>query len=162
MDNRGTAAIVSIGAVMFTGKGLEDEFYKNIELSSCAEYGLTLNADTIYWWLQQTPEAQQSLIKNREGLVDVLRQFSLWLSAFKLSGVWGNGSDFDNAILAYAYKQIDVKLPWKYYMNRCFRTVRKHHHTVKIERTNYHNALADARWQAEYLVALCEQGDIKL
>ena len=33
--------------------------------------------------------------------------------------LWGNGSDFDNAILANAYRAIGQQQPWKFWNNRC-------------------------------------------
>jgi DNA polymerase III epsilon subunit-like protein len=55
MGNESYSSIVSIGALEFdletgeTGR----EFYVNVDLQSCIDVGLILNASTVMWWMSQ-------------------------------------------------------------------------------------------------------------
>jgi hypothetical protein len=66
--------------------------------------------------------------------------------------LWGNGADFDNALLACAYKAAALIPPWAYVNNRCFRTMRKEHAVVEpLKLGVHHNALDDALHQTRWL-----------
>ena len=73
-------------------------------------------------------------------------------------GVWGNGASFDNVILANAYEALGRRAPWQFWQDRCFRTVKSMYPKLELARLGtYHNALDDAKWQTEYLLALHRQ-----
>jgi exodeoxyribonuclease VIII len=77
--------------------------------------------------------------------------------------VWGNGADFDNAILASAYQLMNIGTPWKFYNNRCYRTVKNLHPQIKLERSGtYHNALDDAVSQTQHLLAILDHANIDI
>jgi hypothetical protein len=106
-----------------------------------------------------------TFVKCREG-IDSLNGFltneNLTMPADYLGNipdvrVWGNGADFDNPILAVAYRRtIFSGQPWKPYNGRCYRTVKNQFQDVKLVRTGtHHNALDDARSQATHLVEIC-------
>src|SRR5574337_1474769 len=105
VDNKPTSAIASIGAVMFDEDGLYDEFYIVVDHLSSIQLGLTQSADTMNWWSKQSEEARK-IFHPDTSKYDVkiaLIEFGSW---FKNNGglyLWGNGSDFDNAILSTAY-----------------------------------------------------------
>ncbi len=151
-----TAAIVSIGAVKFDGVSILDEFYVNIDPLSCKAHGLDIQIQTIQWWKTQKPEAYASLKNNRTSLEEALDVFSSWFGPTSLP-VWGNGVSFDNVILENAYIVLNKKVPWKYYDERCYRTVVNLFGISKIKssaRTLHHNALDDAKAQALNLMSL--------
>ena len=62
LETLGTApgsVILSIGAVRFdVEKGLLDEFYVNIDVESSQRLGLTIDGDTVMWWLKQSDAAR--------------------------------------------------------------------------------------------------------
>ena len=63
MDNVATSAIVSIGAVecdLITGE-TGAEYYRVINLEGQQELGFSINAETIYWWMNQSDAARQAL-----------------------------------------------------------------------------------------------------
>lgn len=63
MGNESFSSIVSIGALEFdieTGK-TGKEFYVNVDLQSCMDLGLIVNASTIMWWLNQNEQARKDL-----------------------------------------------------------------------------------------------------
>lgn len=91
-------------------------------------------------------------------MISVLSNFNIFLDSCcdKDSRLlWGNGSDFDNVILASAYRSCNLEVPWKFWNNRCYRTVKALRPDIKIHRSGtYHNALDDAVSQAEHLMRM--------
>lgn len=153
------AAIVSIGAVMFdpADRLLDADFYARIALPSCAAHGLTVDAETVSWWLTQSAEARavfapgDDLVTIREALADLAQFIEVANGADTL--VWARGSSFDFPILAAAYRAVGLPVPWRYNNERDSRTVVKLTPDLVIERAGvYHNALDDARHQALHLM----------
>jgi len=152
LGNKPGAVIVSIGAVKF-GAGAMEEFYRRIDARSCVQVGLTMDVETVLWWLKQSSEARSELTQNGDPLEVVLGEFSQWVA--DPVELWGNGAAFDNAILAAAYDQVGLSRPWKFWNDRCYRTIKALHPEIPIRRSGcHHNALDDARSQAEHLLAI--------
>lgn len=147
--------IVAIGAVLFDPKSdqIGETFYQLIDLQSCEDAGLKICADTVLWWLRQSDAARGQLCNpslERTSLKNALLDFSMWVP--EGAKVWGNGSDFDNVILESAYEVCGQKVPWNYWNNRCYRTVKNLKPSVEIVREGvHHNALDDAISQAKHL-----------
>lgn len=159
------SAIISIGAVAFdpfTGEVDKEGFYTAVGMKSCYSHKLTAQVDTLDWWDKQSAEARKALkdaeAKNAPSLQDALTEFQYYLTSFGASShirVWGNGSDFDNAMLSVCFDRTGIPIPWKFWNNRCFRTLKNLAPGIKIERSGtYHNALDDARTQAEHAVKI--------
>lgn len=157
--NKPGCMILSIGAVFFdpaTGK-LGDQYYKVVGPDGQKERGLHEDASTMAWWAEQSEEARKVLVEHEAcatTLEDGLRSFNKFLESadggLKQVKVWGNGADFDNAILAVAYMAHQQHTPWAFWNNRCFRTL-KDIVTIKMEKKLVaHNALNDAIMQAEH------------
>lgn len=155
MSTSSDAAIVAIGAVEFeptTGE-LGRTFYRNVSLASCQDAGLDVEAGTVMWWLGRSEDARKALLESSISLGKALGEFSQFLSPPGASNIaiWGKGSDFDNVILANAYKAVGLKAPWKYKNNRDVRTilalVPDACDGVESGGTK-HNALDDAIYQA--------------
>jgi hypothetical protein len=155
MSTSSKAAIVAIGAVKFDIKeGVYDRFYQIVDLNSCMELGLEVGGSTIMWWLNQDNIARYELQNNPRHLKLVLSDFSNWIGNNKPS-VWGNGSDFDNIILTNAYKACDLKLPWYYSHNRCYRTIKNIFSKIPYEfKGTKHKAIDDAENQALHLIEI--------
>jgi exodeoxyribonuclease VIII len=157
LETMGTVAgspIIAIGAVMFGKEGLGEEFYTQVSLESCAAYGMRPSGSTVIWWMKQSDEARAAFKNNDSAptLPEALVAFKKWLPDD--SKVWGNGADFDNVLLAAAYSACGILLPWKYYNNRCYRTMRELFKNVPVERVGvHHNAVDDAKTQAMHLMA---------
>lgn len=153
------SVIVSIGAVKFDpAKGvLGDTFYRVINISDACAHGLTMDPKTVGWWMSQSEAARDMFNVPNIPLYDALYRFSGFLDDEKVR-VWGNGSDFDNVLLQHAYKVCNLPVPWKFYNNRCYRTVRSLAPNVKLERQGtHHNALDDAIYQAQTLCAVYKE-----
>jgi len=165
MDNVASAAIVSIGAVqcnLVTGE-VGEEYYRVVNLEGQLELGMTLNHETLYWWMDQSAGARQALlVEGKIGLAAMCISFSKWLLSIDASGeklrLWGNGASFDNAIVRFAYRQCGQHLPIQFWNDRDMRTIVGFYPRQlqeKWRRSNYrqgtaHNALDDAKHQVVY------------
>jgi len=160
------SVILSIGAVAFDEFVVSGEgFYRAIRRETCEQAGLKVSPETEVWWAKQSPEARSVLIDTSAvSLEDALRRFNEWLSQFPDTvSIWGNGANFDNPLLACAYEAVGIKPYYKFWNERCYRTVKNQYPDVELERKGtYHNALDDARCQAEHLVMICQRRGWKL
>lgn len=161
------AAILSIGAVKFnpdTGD-FSESFYANVSLLTCLLAGLSVDPDTLAWWRTRSPEARAALLFGEIlPLEQALQEFAHYLttnSRGEHTGqpvLWCKGGSFDFPLLGAAYRAIGQAVPWKYYNERCCRTVFKvcehlHGFTLPAHPATAHNALDDARHQAQQLLA---------
>lgn len=149
------AAIISIGAVEFARGGLGREFYTRVNPLSCEILGLEFDEDTRAWWAKQSDAARKVFggIDAEPAIDAALKAFTAWFP--DKANLWGNGSDFDNVILASAYQAAGYECPWKFYRNRCYRTLKSLRPEIKLERMGtHHNALDDAKTQAKHAVQI--------
>lgn len=162
------ATIASIGVVIVdVGQqaGIVDEFYSRVALKQ----GRQCDADTMAWWEQQKAENPEAWVEvfgsgARPSLDYVLEELSGFLSRhFDHAGpveLMGNGSEFDNVLLADAYKQWDIAQPWPFRGNQSLRTaVWMGRQLLGIDpkydlpfEGAQHHALHDARHEAKYLL----------
>lgn len=150
------SAIASLGAVAFdpVAGTLGEEFYRVISLASCQRVGLTLDANTVGWWLQQSDAARAELVAfETEPLPSVLGWFASWWRRQQGQFIWGHGANFDEPLLSAAFRAAHVEVPWRYSDARCTRTI----FALTGEKPNreqgtHHNALHDARAQAEAVI----------
>lgn len=156
LETLGTApnsVIIAIGAVKFDLDGVKDQFYQVVDPASCVDIGLQIDASTVMWWMQQNTAARKAFTEKGVHIEVALSQFASWVDENDL--VWGNGSDFDNVLLAEAYKKAKIEQPWKYFNNRCYRTMKNQFPQIKLERKGtHHNAVDDAISQAEHLIKI--------
>lgn len=152
------AAILSIGAVKFHANGVGAEFYCAVDLRSCLDMGLTIDPDTLMWWMGQPQEARDHIrnpIKKALSLRIALQEFAIWLG--KGCRVWGNGANFDQPLLDLAYHKCRMETPWKFWDAPCYRTVRAlYPNHTKVKPKIAHHALYDARAQAETLIQIAK------
>jgi len=144
-------AIASIGCVWYGPDDINREWYRSIDLESCQRHGLTIDADTMLWWLDQVDDVREQL--DGETPIDVALYY-LGKGIDSDTEVWACPPAFDCVILEAAYDQIDLPVPWEHYQRRCYRTVREEVGLPELDREgDHHNALDDARYQARRLVA---------
>jgi exodeoxyribonuclease VIII len=155
MSTRSNAAICSIGAVKFENKKIIDTFYCTVDLKSCKDFGLHISKDTVQWWSEQNKEALKELTKNNVPLEVALTKFSEWYGRKSLP-TWGNGAGFDNVVLENAYLAIGKVRPWKFWDDRCYRTMKNMLHWIDADSREgtYHNALDDAMYQTKHLIKI--------
>lgn len=167
MATTADAAIISIGAVKFdlTGDAISDEgFYASISLQSNIDYGRMINEDTLKWWFKQGEEAQQVLHEPKQGIDDAFEAFAKWVDRPDYR-IWSNGANFDEPILAHAFTQLRMPIPWKFWNVRCVRTFKNlpGAKDVVVPRVGvHHNALADALTQAALVQAIYKKLFLKM
>jgi hypothetical protein len=148
------SVIVAVGAVKFGDCQILETFYERVDAESCVAIGLKLDAATVLWWMKQSDAARKELLLPAQPIGYVLGKFSAWLGSGEVE-VWGNGASFDNVLLADAYDRAGYPRPWKYFNDRCYRTVKAMHPKVPLLRSGtHHNALDDARTQATHLMQI--------
>lgn len=174
LDTTATSYIASIGAVMFDPNSdvIGPSLYTVVDLN-VPQPGRTISSSTVKWWLKQSDSArseltgQETKFSVRQAL-DALASFMAIQAAqtgWKVDGVWGNGSDFDNAILIDAFHKENMQCPWSFGRNRCFRTIKNMllpKEVVMPERAGtHHNALDDALHQVKVLQAITKATGIR-
>lgn len=153
------AAIMSIGAVRFDldSEAIDDAgFYASVSIDSNIEYKRRIQEDTLIWWLKQPVEAQSVFHESKQTLPTALADFSDWLGADDCQ-MWSNGADFDLPMIAHAFTQCGIEIPWKFWNNNCFRTYKKlpGAKSIKLPMVGTkHNALFDAIHQAKTAQAI--------
>lgn len=157
-------SIISIGAVMFDKTVHTDKtFYVVVNRQSCADVGLFEEPSTIDWWMRQSEEARVVLAKaasKTESLhiKDALSALNAWVRQHANANsvkVWGNGSDFDNALLSCAFRAVGMRAAWAFWNSRCFRTTKNRSTVQAPPRMGvHHNALDDAIHQAQWQVLI--------
>jgi hypothetical protein len=168
LDTASSAVVTSIGAVAFDPytagyAGFGAKFYVELvdDMAAQQQRGRTISGDTVRWWMWQGQAAQRLFSDlpdpevQRVATVTALTMFSDFVerNGGRNAEIWGNGADFDNVILGSLYEAFDVKRPWSYSRNRCYRTMRSLHWApTRTDRFGvHHNALDDAITQAEHL-----------
>ena len=160
------AVILSVGICIFNkdgeilGKGL-----RNINVEEQKEAGRHVDEKTLAWWGKQSDEAKKVLFtKDKLGTYDFVVWLNMCFESYDVQYVWGNGSDFDNVILNNFIVKTVGRMPlWKFYNNRCYRTLKNLYKGVEFERVGeHHNALDDAITQTNHLIAICKKHNITL
>jgi len=150
------SAITSIGAVKFGGGKITERFYRRISLQSCIDAGLTMDASTVLWWMQQGDKARSELNEPGVTIYRGLLDFSIFIAGEDVE-IWGNGAAYDNVLVACACKKVSVDAPWAHRKSLCYRTVKAMHPHVQpfgFQKGVRHNALDDAESQALHLMAI--------
>jgi hypothetical protein len=140
--------IISIGAVTFNEIGITSEYYAPISSSDASQGNRSVTQSTIDFWAKQTIPRPDLNTENT--LPTVLENFARWLPKEKYL-IWANGITFDISILSHAYGD---NPPWKYNAMRDARTlfnIVPEASTYKPINKELHNALEDAKFQAEWV-----------
>ena len=152
------AALVAIGAVKFDPTNpttQQDKFYALIHPSSSIAHGLTVDGDTLLWWMNKDQDAARAdLLASTGGMIDLasaLEGFATWFGPASRP-VWGNGATFDNVILRNAFKVVGIPCPWDFWHDRCFRTLKNLDPRPREKLVVAHNALKDAESQVAQLL----------
>lgn len=148
------SAILSIGAVTFDKDGIGDEFYVNVDLKSSIKVGASIDPETVYWWLSQSCEAGIILSKDRLNVTPALDRLSeFFRNCSDNVKVWANSPSFDCVMLHNYFKRIGYsESPWRFYNERDFRTFLALTNAERVKPDVVHNALEDAKAQAQTII----------
>jgi len=145
------AAVLSLGAVHFDpySDTIYDELYFKISLDDQDTLGREIDPDTIDWWAKQDPNIMEEAFspEGRLPLSTAIDQFQKF--AWGCEKFWSHGATFDLVILEDIYRQLKRPFPWKYWQLRDTRTLFDLGWDPEMSKENKHDALADARRQAQ-------------
>jgi len=156
---RKNAVICQVGACYFdrsTGE-IGRTFERNIDARTAVTSGGNIDADTVYWWLKQSPEAIASITK--EPLVpitDAMNDLNKFLQGAKC--VWSHAT-FDFVILIETLNRLNIKPLVSYKSGMDIRTLVNLAKGLSIKdfegkrEGTHHNGLDDCKFQVKYCVA---------
>lgn len=162
MSTSGNAAVLQIGAARFDVSGVTDTIEINISLDELIKAGFDVSASTILWWMDQDDDARGALLSGQQDAVQI-KDALIILNHFLTSKqyveptIWGNDPSADNRWLSELYQKTEVRQPWGFYNNRCYRTFcaeRKYLGIERPEATIKHSAMGDAVAQAQHMIEL--------
>jgi hypothetical protein len=164
------AMIISIGAVKFDADEIIERFHVGITPESAEAAGLKLSASTLLWWMGDERREAWAAWKELEkvSITEALVGFSQWCAEVHKDDpppypIWGNGSTFDNVILRDACELCGFDYPAPFYMDYCYRTVKKLAPDIVLERVGvHHSAVDDAESQARHLQAIAKKLGVQL
>jgi len=139
-------AIIAIGAARFDAREVGETFEVGVDLDSNGTHGLSVEHETLAWWLTQGPQAREQLVGG-ESLQDALDGLGAFIG--DADEIWANSASFDCRILEAAYSAIGREKPWAYYEERDYRTLKELGISHEIEQEGIeHDAVDDAVHQA--------------
>lgn len=156
LGNGKNACVVQVGACYFdrtTGE-IGRTLGFNIDAHSAMRSGAEMDASTVYWWLSQSKEAQESITRGPLlHIDDAMNTLNDFLEGAK--GIWSHAT-FDFVILTETLKRLNIKPKFGYRAARDLRTLVD---LAKITMSKFpregvhHNGLDDAKFQVKYTVA---------
>ena len=159
MGLKHNSAILTFGIVAFDPYSdfIGDRLHVAIDLDDSVRRGLSIDANTILWWLDQSTAARNALQAMQAGAVtlptalDRLYSFLRLLGAKNEVRLWSCGSR-DIEWMESAHAACERPVPWGY-RTADFRTIRDEFALPEDAppATVSHDALADAVWQAQML-----------
>jgi len=159
MSLQPTAAIISIGAVMFDPQGdwIGDSFHIDISLQDGLRHGLTADAETILWWIGQEGEARHHVIIGQQDPAPLyvgLEAFCSWMP--KDAEVYAKQASYDFAAIRHACGKVGLRAPWDHRAEVCMRKMLADYTGPKLPENagRPHHALDDARHQARTIQAI--------
>ena len=163
LSTRADAAITSIGAVWFNPSTQEvgTPLHLVVDMANSIATGGHVCGDTLRWWLQQSDAARQAICQPGVPLAEALQTLACYLSQvapLDAVRVHANGADFDLPILASACHRLSLPVPWRYYNQRCMRTLCRMYPQVEAPITlgTEHNAADDALHQALHALQIMQ------
>lgn len=166
-------AIMSVGAVPFSihpermeVAPISESFHGKVSLKESVLAGMTIDPDTVEWWLSQSKEAQTALLSGSRycGLSELCQGFQQFcgdnLTPQNKLTVWAKPPEFDVRILQKAFSLLPQVWPFHYAATRDLRTLLEVASTAGMDQVFQivprvkHSAVEDARAQALQVVAI--------
>jgi len=154
LGNGKHACIAQIGACSFDKT---KTFKVNVDARDASRMGCDIDADTVYWWLQQSEAARQSICAPGVPICDALNQLNDFLS--DADEVWSHAT-FDFVIVTNTMKDLNIKPKFSYRTARDIRTLVALAKIDPFKNRNgvHHDALDDCLYQVDY----CSEAMAKL
>lgn len=155
------ACLCQIGACYFDRKtgAIGATMKINVDARTSQRSGAALDADTVYWWLQQSPAAIASIVEGPHVHIDdAIAQLNHFLAGAE--AIWSHAT-FDFSILQETVKRLAIKPEFKYKAARDIRTLNDLAGIPKDQWPKregvHHDALADAIFQAGYVTMMLKK-----
>lgn len=156
IETTGTRAgcrVLTLGAFGFDTHCRQVEFYTHFNIKD--QVGLFDEASTMEWWSRQAADVRDEAFAGAEntvdGIVDFLTFFENHFSTERGSNfqVWSCGIDFDMTVLKELFKVFGHVLPWPFWCQYDYRTIKNLFPCAKAAEANIdkHNSLEDAKAQ---------------
>jgi len=156
LDTTPDCVILTIGAVRFDPKG--QGVVERLELRPTIEdqtevYNRRINDDTLRWWGEQSAEAIEEAMGDRDREPFSVCMEKLYKFCWNRRAVWSNGAPFDLVVMENAWRQVSDKpnpIPWSFWTMRDTRTLYEVAGvSLKDEKhVTSHKAVDDAEHQA--------------
>lgn len=161
LGTKPSAPIVSLGAVFFnehTGE-IGPTFYRTVHLATSVRLGFVIEPEAVLFWLEQPDEARNAIRFNAVTAEDAFVDFVDWVAengpAKGDLRIFAASPAFDCVKVEAHLKALELPVPWFYWAERDYRTIRERNRVVEeAERVGHHNALGDAIHQAEHLIKI--------
>ena len=157
LGSKPPAVILSIGAVEFGMNGLGKEFHYRVDVATSLLHGFTVDPRTVAWWQEQSALAKDAAFHwpGAETIEQVLYRFTKFVD--KDTRLWAKGPDYDCVMIAAAYHALGEKEPWSFRNTRDVRTILSLSGVLQRKSIHDHNALNDARVQADAVIESYEK-----
>ena len=126
LDTAPSTVILTIGAVSFDPRGVG--VIEKLELRPTMDeqtdtYNRSISEDTLRWWGEQSPEAIEEAMGDRDRISYRDAMEKLYKFCWNADKIWSNGSGFDVVIAEMAFRELDMKIPWSFWTIRDCRTI---------------------------------------
>lgn len=163
LGTKSNSVVMSIVAIPFnldTGEVSDKQFIVNIDLNSSLAAGLTVDGNTVQWWLTQNPEIMALMFYDSLHIANALVAFNDYIEENFAEPpiVWGNGARFDLGLLENLYQKMSITPKWKFRDERCYRTINSLFLSIATEtvdtdagNADAHNPIHDCLYQIKRL-----------
>lgn len=150
------AQILSIGAVKFCRETKEIGEKLHLIIDITAANPGRVDGSTVMWWMNQTQEARNAVFSadvERVPLAEALEHFSAFCEG--ATEFWQRG-DKDAQWLENSYERCGLQPPFRFWQLNDQRTLTKcfEHRVEELVHGGAHNALEDALFQAQCILAI--------
>lgn len=150
--------IASIGAVVFTEEAVTQELEININIESCLDVGMRIDAATLIWWFQQSREAiDATFMQETMHIGPALSELVSFYEENMCERIWSHGATFDIPVVGEALRLCGIRKPLPFRDARDTRTL---YELANVKPQNFfgdnatkHRAIDDARAQAKAVIA---------
>lgn len=158
--------VLSLGAYGFNRLGNPVEFYVRFDAAKMDADGLTDEHATMEdFCAKQSREAFEEAFSGKTEPAKGIGEFKHWfISNFSTDykdsfRVWACGLDFDFPILKHFFKNYGYALPWQFWTQYDYRTIKNIFARIKADECNVakHTALEDAKAQMRGLQSFYER-----
>ena len=134
-----------------------------LDVDEQEKMGRMWDDSTKQWWKERPLHVYEEVWHPNSLLIYSVTDFclSLFYQMKRWSDqpiVWANSPSFDCMLLRDLFAQAKIEVPWKYYNERDYRTVKALFPNIPNPKENTtHEAMADAVAQAEHLILMLTQ-----